>query len=303
MIAETYNSEIRQQVFNAVTNLLDKYYLYGFLYDRNGNLKIEYLNTYAEIKEDGSEGPLMDAEGCPVVSEKFLYENFYELPDKFQQLNPYLDVHSNVHFDQVNWTDIRYLSNEKIKKRFIGDSIKQLVAMLRRGHNYAMIRPVASAVSDEYLEDMICFVWKMMVLDTINVHDVKKKYFVPGNEYYKKGEKQNYDWDTRPYHERITDVEDIVAHKNGNLTIKFNTNKNYNKTAEELDMETKNQESQMLRVITCSLRRSDRELSIANKVQEQVDKASQNFPEISSAEISAKEPSIAKRMESIFKIY
>ena len=88
--------------------------------------------------------------------------------------------------------------------------MEKLIGMLRHGNNYAMTIPVSSEVSDEYLKDTICFIWKMMVLDTMNVHDVKKKYFVPGHKYYEKGEEKNYAWDSRPYSNRIKDVEDVI---------------------------------------------------------------------------------------------
>ena len=303
MTVQVYNTVVRQYVWSSVYQLLDNYYRYGFLYDKYGNLKSEFINVGCELQEDGSEGPLEDADGYEMAIEKYLYEDYYDLPDKYHFLNPYLDVHSNVHFDNQDYTEIKYMHFSKIKNRYIKDSMPQLIAMLRRGHNYAMTLPVDSALSDEYLENTICFIWQMLVLDTLNVHDVKKKYFVPGHEYYREGEENKYDWDSRLYSDRIRDIEDMKFHKNGNITMKYNTNQNHNKTADDLKAERKAYEAQILRIIELSLSPSDKEKSLVHQLSELTDKAKEHFSEEDSEKLIANSNSMAKRMAHIFKIY
>ena len=303
MTVQVYNTVVRQYVWSSVWQLLDNYYRFGFLYDDCGNLKPEYINIGCEILEDNSEGPLEDADGYEMAVEKYIVEEYFEQPDKYRFLNPYLDVHSNIHFDDQDWADIKNMHFSKIKQKFIGDSMKKLVAMLRRGHNYAMTLPVESALSDEYLEDTICFVWQMLVLDTLNVHDVKKKYFVPGHEYYKKGEENKYDWDSRPYYDRIIDLTDVVFHKNGSMTITYNTNQNHNKTANELETERKAFEAQLIRVVDISKSPSDKEKSLVNKFSEITENVKKNFSESDQDKLLANVNSMAKRMAHIYKIY
>lgn len=284
MNTEIYNPKTRQYTFDFIYKLLDKYYLYGFLYDEKGRIKMEYHHPYNEPLEDGSDGPLKDSDGCEMMGEKFLIDEFTYPDNKYLMLNPYLDVHCNVHFDKFDWKEIESLSNDKIKERFIGDDMKQLIAMLRRGYNYAMPDPVDKSLSDSYLEDMICFVWKMMVISTMNIHDVKKKYFVPGNDYYKEDSDEGYKWDERHHYSRIKDDEDYVSVIPAKIDFSYIFTDEYREKQKAKQEKIAQEEAEMMRIISISMTQQEHDNDPMNNIIKAINGEPQNAYTVTESE-------------------
>ncbi len=187
----------QENLFAAVYTLIDEYYRFGHLYNDQGELTNRYKISYL-----GEDGLLYDADS------KLLDEDPFEI-HSYMVANKYLDVHNNKYFDELDQQAVISLTSEDVIQHYIGGNIKKLIAILRAGKSYACIEPIGYNMSDDYITLIITQVWKHFVVRTLDCHDIKKKFFLPGNDYYSDPE-VSYKWDMLPYYDKISDPEDIV---------------------------------------------------------------------------------------------
>lgn len=186
----------REELFNIVYRLIDRYHRYGHFYGDDGSLKDRYMWLYTI-----EEGVCVDSEGRAIDYDPAadgLYNPEYD---------KYLDVHSCSVFADWDRDKVMSLSFEQILSDYLADKLPKLVAMLRRGRNYAAERPIGTSYSDDYLEQLIAMAWKLLVSETISCLEVKRKFmgmFCDEDYYYKE-----YAWDERPYAGKLYEEAEI----------------------------------------------------------------------------------------------
>lgn len=196
----------REELFNIVYRLLDRYHRYGHLYGEDGNLKDRYVLLYT--LEDGM---CVDSEGRAIDYDPAadgLYNPEYD---------KYLDVHSCSVFADWDRDKVMSLSFEQIRAEYLADKLSKLVAMLRLGRNYAAEQPIGANYSDDYVVQLIAMAWKLLVSETVSCLEVKRKFMgmFCDEDYYHK----EYAWDKRPYagklyeETEIRTISNFVGHK------------------------------------------------------------------------------------------
>lgn len=188
----------REELFNIVYRLLDRYYRYGHLYGEDGSLKGRYVFLYT--LEDGV---CVDSEGRAIDYEPDLYSPEYD---------KYLDVHNCSVFADWDRDKVMSLSFEQILADYLADKLPKLVAMLRIGRNYAAEQPIGANYSDDYVAQLIAMAWKLLVSETVSCLEVKRKFMgmFCDEDYYHK----EYAWDKRPYAGKLYEETETRAISN-----------------------------------------------------------------------------------------
>lgn len=191
------NSLLEQEmIFATIYRLLDKYYLYGHFYDDTGDIHDKYKLQYYD-----ENGFICDSNLRPL--------DYDPAEDEFSQdYCAILDVHrSTVFRNMFTFEEIEALSSDTILKKHLSYCIDKLIAMLRRGRNYASAAPIPRYYSDNYLKMVIAIVWKMFVARTIDCYDVKRKF---ANQPIDPDDPTSFNWDKRHYSGLISADEDMV---------------------------------------------------------------------------------------------
>ncbi len=187
----------QEMIFGSVYRLLDKYHLYGHLYNELGDVDMRYRLQYYD-----DNGFICDCELRP------LDFNPGDEDEYCEEYCAILDVHrSTVFRNMFSFEELEALSCEVILEKYLSGYIDKLLAMLRRGRNYASDSPIPRYHSDDYLKMIVATVWKMFVIRTLDNYAVKRKF---ANQPADPENPTSFEWDRRHYAHEISADEDIV---------------------------------------------------------------------------------------------
>lgn len=154
----------------TVQRLLDGYEEFGFLYDEEGMVLEKYHMPYCTYDEEGEPEFMMDAEGRRLLDASDEHS--------WDSAVLYVKDYMTITRTGIEEQNLLKLSGESILKVYLRPHIQKLIAMLRRGYNYAGVQGVGYDVEVEVLTSMLVTQWKKMVLETLKKYKDKENLIV-----------------------------------------------------------------------------------------------------------------------------